>query len=220
MGHWDSYRDISVGCNRVLVCINLIATGTDWDSYLARFLHVYFCLFASCPWPILHCMDDSTDDALLADLLDLPVSGKPDPLILARQGATLAEIARHTGQPVGAITEQLVAAGISPDSPAHKLRVFDALHQRAVGMTVSSEAMTRDGPVSLDKQLPPDPAAMTAYLQATMPDRFKHEQPASAVTFVVALPPPSRDAGTWLTDIGRDESGRVVATIPSRPVQG
>jgi hypothetical protein len=159
------------------------------------------------------------DDQLLADLLDLPTPAG-DPVSLARQGATLAEIARQTGQPVGSITEQLVAAGISPDSPAHKLRAFDALHQRAVGMTVSSEVMTRDGPVSLDKQLPPDPAAMTAYLQATMPDRFKHEQPVSAVTFVVALPPPSRDAGTWLADIGRDEAGRVVATIPSKAVQG
>ena len=156
------------------------------------------------------------DDALLADLLDLPATAQASPAQLAAQGRTLAEIAQATGLPVGVVTEQLVAAGISPDSPAHKLRVFDALHQRAVGMTVTSEAMTRGGPVELATQLPPDPAAMTAYLQATMPDRFKHEQPASAVTFVVALPPPSREAQSWLADIGRDTEGRTVAVIPKQ----
>jgi hypothetical protein len=159
-------------------------------------------------------MTDADDD-LLADLLDLPVSG--DPVALARQGHTLAEVARLTGLPVGTVTERLVAAGVSPDGPAHKLRAYDALHQRAVGMTVTSEVMTRDGPVSLDKQLPPDPAALAAYLQATMPDRFKAEQVPALVQYVVALPAPSRDGASWLTDIGRDPDGRTVAVIPAAP---
>jgi hypothetical protein len=156
-------------------------------------------------------MDD--DDELLAGLLDLPAVGA-DPATLAAQGATVAEIARRTGQPIESVTAALVAAGIAPDSAAHKLRAFDALYQRGVGMTVSSEVMTRGGPVSLDKQLPPDPAALAAYLQATMPDRFKAEQAPALVQYVVALPPPSADGRTWLADIGRDESGRVVATVP------
>ena len=169
---------------------------------------------SQCGFPRFRCMLSVMDDEI--DLFGPPVTATADPVPMARQGATVAEIARATGLTVGSVTERLVAAGISPDSPAHKLRAFDALHQRAVGMTVTSEVMTREGPVELSKQLPPDPAALSAYLQATMPDRFKAEQAPVAVQFVVALPPPSSDGRTWLADIGRDESGRVVSTVPAK----
>jgi hypothetical protein len=155
---------------------------------------------------MLPVMDDEID------LFGPPSVPAGDPASLAAQGATVAEIVRRTGIDAGQVTAALVAAGIAPDSPAHKLRAFDALYQRGVGMTVTSEVMTREGPVSLDKQLPPDPAALAAYLQATMPDRFKAEQAPALVQYVVALPAPSRDGASWLADIGRDAQGRVVAT--------
>ena len=135
---------------------------------------------------------------------------RPDPVALARSGATLAEIATATGLSVSDVTDQLIAAQVQPDTPAHKLRAQDALLQRGLGMTVASEVMTRDGPVSLAKQLPPDPAALASYLQATMPERYKHDQPVTAVQFVVALPAPSRDGQTWLSDIGRDADGHAL----------
>lgn len=136
---------------------------------------------------------------------------------LARQGCTLNEIHERTGLSLGDVTAQLVQAGIVPDSPAHKLRAYDALLQRGIGMTVKNEALAGGEIVELTKQLPPDTAALSQYLQATLPERFRDERPAMAVQYVVNLPTVSADAQTWLRDIGRDSRGQVIRGELCRP---
>ena len=93
--------------------------------------------------------------------------------LLADGGLTVDEIAAALSMTAAVVRRQLAADGLPFVSPAHVLRVEDAMLSRAVGVTYSEELVTRSGEVlAVSRTLPPDPVAGKLMLTAHAPERY------------------------------------------------
>jgi hypothetical protein len=82
--------------------------------------------------------------------------------------------------------------GLDDDTPALPVnaaqQVEHALFRRAIGVTVSKDVLTRDGPVTLETELPSDVKAAQAFLAAHMPDVYGGQVVQSATVVVLTDP--------------------------------
>jgi hypothetical protein len=67
-------------------------------------------------------------------------------------------------------------------------QVERALFDRAIGVTVSKDVLTRDGPVTLETELPSDVKAAQTFLAAHMPDVYGGQVGQSATVVVLTDP--------------------------------
>jgi len=93
-------------------------------------------------------------------------------------------------------------------------QVERALFDRAIGVTVSIDVLTRDGPVTLDRQLPADVKAATAFLAAHKPSMYGQAVTPMSVQFVALLPSQPATVQDWLAMVAAYRAGTPSAALP------